>query len=109
MGAPRQQTRAAHRPRSPTPALPAGAGGRPTDQTRLTSPSSLSLPVSRAGILQKFAAPDAAKPRWQRGFEERMQGAGEGLARRGRGKAWAECGRWGACRKMVWSFELTTC
>ena len=99
MGAPHPPTRATKRPRSPTPALPAGAGGRPADQTRLTSPSSLSLPVSRAGILQKFAAPDAAKPRWRRGFGERMDGAGEGEARRGRGTAWAECGRLGACRK----------
>ena len=109
MGAPHQPTRAANRPRSPTRALPAGAGGQPANQTRLTSPSSLSLPVSRARILQKFAAPDAAKPRWRRGFEERMNGAGEREARRGRGAAWAECGRLGVCRKMVWSFELTTC
>ena len=85
---------------APPPRPPAGAGGSPADQTRLTSPSSLSLPVSRVRILQKFATPDAAKPRWRRGFGEQMDGAGEREARRGRGTAWAECGRSGACRKM---------
>ena len=100
MGAPHQRTRAAKRPRFPTPALPDGAGGRPADQSWRTSASSLFSPVSRVEILQKFCAPDAAKPRWRRGFGERMDGAGKGEARRGRGEAWAECGRLGACRKM---------
>ena len=90
MGAPRPQPRAAKRPRSRTPALADGEGGKPADQTRRTSPSSLSLPVLRARILQKFAAPDAAKPRWRRGFGERMGGAGESSARRARGAAWAQ-------------------
>ena len=93
-------TTRSQKPPLPTPALLDGEGGKPADQTRQTSPSSLSLPVSRARIPQKFEAPDAAKPRWRRGFGERMNGASEGVARWGRGAAWAEFGWSGACRKM---------